>query len=386
MELVVFLVSLFGFLALGIPIAIVLVLCSMVLMYYGGMWDSMFVMIIPQSMLDGANNYPLMAIPFFVFAGEIMTEGGLSKRVVKLAQLIIGRVRGGLGYAAIVSSVIFAGLMGSSVGEAAALGSLLLPMMAQAGYKPGRAGGVIASGAILGPIIPPSTNFILLGATVGLSITKLFMIGLVPGLIIGLCLMVTWFFIVRIDGYKEKIEFKKGEASKIVRDAMPAFMMPVLLLGGIRFGVFTPTEGGAFACVYAIAVCTLYYRELTFKGLLAVSARAARTTSVVMLIVGCSLAQMRFKQIFGSWQIYALSALKLAAVPLLAYAVLRHVLTNEFALCVLTVLLCMPIATNTTILSYQYGADETAASSGVFVSTLLSLLTIPLMMKLLFGT
>ena len=155
MELIVFLVSLFGFLALGIPIAIVLVLCSMVLMYYGGMWDSMFVMTIPQSMLDGANNYPLMAIPFFVFAGEIMTEGGLSKRVVKLAQLIIGRVRGGLGYAAIVSSVIFAGLMGSSVGEAAALGSLLLPMMAQAGYKPGRAGGVIASGAILGPIIPP---------------------------------------------------------------------------------------------------------------------------------------------------------------------------------------------------------------------------------------
>lgn len=110
------------------------------------------------------------------------------------------------------------------------------------------------------------------------------------------------------------------------------------------------------------------------------------TSPVVMLIVGCSLAQMRFKQIFGSWQIYALSALKLAAVPLLAYAVLRHVLTNEFALCVLTVLLCMPIATNTTILSYQYGADETAASSGVFVSTLLSLLTIPLMMKLLFGT
>ena len=110
------------------------------------------------------------------------------------------------------------------------------------------------------------------------------------------------------------------------------------------------------------------------------------TSPVVMLIVGCSLAQMRFKQIFGSWRIYALSALKLAAVPLLAYAVLRHVLTNEFALCVLTVLLCMPIATNTTILSYQYGADETAASSGVFISTLLCMLTIPLMMKLLFGT
>ena len=287
MELVIFLISLFGLLALGIPIAIVLVLCSMALMYYSGMWDTM---IIPQAMLDGANNYPLMAIPFFVFAGEIMTEGGLSKRVVQLAQLLIGRVRGGLGYAAIVASVIFAGLMGSSVGEAAALGGLLLPMMAQVGYNPGRAGGVIASGAILGPIIPPSTNFILLGATVGLSITKLFMIGLVPGLMIGLALMVTWFFIVRIDGYNEKITFTKEEARKIILDATPAFMMPVLLLGGIRFGIFTPTEGGAFACVYAIAVCTLYYRELSFKGLLEVSARAARTTSVVMLIVATATA------------------------------------------------------------------------------------------------
>ncbi len=287
MELVIFLISLFGLLALGIPIAIVLVLCSMTLMYYSGMWDTM---IIPQAMLDGANNYPLMAIPFFVFAGEIMTEGGLSKRVVQLAQLLIGRVRGGLGYAAIVASVIFAGLMGSSVGEAAALGGLLLPMMAQVGYNPGRAGGVIVSGAILGPIIPPSTNFILLGATVGLSITKLFMIGLVPGLIIGLALMITWFFIVRIDGYNEKITFTKEEARKIILDATPAFMMPVLLLGGIRFGIFTPTEGGAFACVYAIAVCTLYYRELSFKGLLEVSARAARTTSVVMLIVATATA------------------------------------------------------------------------------------------------
>ena len=130
MELFLFLGSLFAFLFVGIPISMVLVLCSIVLMWHSGMWDSM---IIPSTMLDGANNYPLMAIPFFVFAGEIMAEGGLSKRVVQLAQLMIGRVRGGLGYAAIISSVIFAGLMGSSVGEAAALGGLLLPMMAELG-------------------------------------------------------------------------------------------------------------------------------------------------------------------------------------------------------------------------------------------------------------
>ena len=288
MELFIFLGSLFFFMLIGVPLAIVLVLCSIVLMWHSGMWDAM---IIPGSMLDGANNYPLMAIPFFVFAGEIMAEGGLSKRVVQLAQLIIGRVRGGLGYAAIIASIIFAGLMGSSVGEAAALGGLLLPMMKQVGYDPGRAGAVIASGAILGPIIPPSTNFILLGATVsGLSITKLFMIGLVPGIMIGLALMVVWFFVVRKDGYNETIRFTKKEAIKILIYSTPAFMMPVLLLGGIRFGVFTPTEGGAFAAIYAILVCVLYYRELSFRDLLRVSARAARTTSVVMLIVATATA------------------------------------------------------------------------------------------------
>ena len=312
MELFIFLGSLFFFMLIGVPLAIVLVLCSIVLMWHSGMWDAM---IIPGSMLDGANNYPLMAIPFFVFAGEIMAEGGLSKRVVQLAQLMIGRVRGGLGYAAIIASIIFAGLMGSSVGEAAALGGLLLPMMKQVGYHPGRAGAVIASGAILGPIIPPSTNFILLGATVsGLSITKLFMIGLVPGIMIGLALMVVWFFVVRKDGYNETIRFTKKEAIKILIDSTPAFMMPVLLLGGIRFGVFTPTEGGAFAAIYAILVCVLYYRELSFRDLLRVSARAARTTSVVMLIVATATAVGTSVQV-ASWPHTAAPA---ALAPMMA--------------------------------------------------------------------
>lgn len=286
-QLVYFFGSLFFFLALGIPISIVLALCAMTLMLASGSWD---VMTIPNIMLDGANNYPLMAIPFFVFAGEIMAVGGLSKRVVQLAQLLIGRVRGGLGYAAIIASIIFAGLMGSSVGEAAALGGLLLPMMKQVGYDPGRAGGIIASGAILGPIIPPSTNFIILGATVSLSVTKLFMIGLFPGLMLGTGLLIVWWFIVRKDGYTETITFTREEAITIIKDSSPAFLLPLLLLGGIRFGVFTPTEGGAFAAVYAIAVCMLYYRELSLRQLLRVSSTAARTTAVVMLIVATASA------------------------------------------------------------------------------------------------
>ncbi len=288
MELLLFLGTLFLFMSLGIPLALVLVICAIVLMGHSGMWDTM---IIPTSMLDGANNYPLMAIPFFVFAGEIMAAGGLSKRVVALAQLMVGRIRGGLGYAAIVASIIFAGLMGSSVGEAAALGGLLLPMMKQVGYDKGRAGAVIASGAILGPIIPPSTNFIILGATVsGLSITKLFMIGLIPGILIGLALMVVWWFIVRKDNYNDTKTFTRKEVVRIILDSTPAFMMPVLLLGGIRFGIFTPTEGGAFAAIYAIVVCMGYYRELSLRELIRVSASAARTTAVVMFIVATASA------------------------------------------------------------------------------------------------
>lgn len=288
MELLIFISSLFFFLFIGVPIWQVLVLCSLVLMLYGGL--GLDVLIIPQAMLDGSDNYALMAIPFFIFAGEIMSAGGLSVRVVRLAQLLVGRIRGGLGYAAIFASILFAGLMGSSVGEAAALGGLLLPMMKKVGYDPGRAGAVISAGAVLGPIIPPSTNFIVLGVTVGLSVTKLFMIGLFPGILLGLALMVLWYVIVRIDGYNDHVSFSKEEAKAIVIDSWPAFMMPVLLLGGIRFGIFTPTEGGAFATIYAIVICMFYYRELSFRELLEVSASSARTTAVVMLVVAAASA------------------------------------------------------------------------------------------------
>ena len=288
MELFIFIGSLFLFLVLGVPIWQVLVLCSAVLMIHSGI--GIDPLIIPQAMLDGSDNYALMAIPFFIFAGEIMSAGGLSVRVVRLAQLLVGRIRGGLGYAAIFASIIFAGLMGSSVGEAAALGGLLLPMMKKVGYNPGRAGAVISAGAVLGPIIPPSTNFIILGVTVGLSVTKLFMIGLVPGILLGLALMVLWYVIVRVDGYDDHITFTREQAKAIVIDSWPAFLMPVLLLGGIRFGVFTPTEGGAFAAIYAIVVCLFYYRELSFRELLEVSANSARTTAVVMLVVAAASA------------------------------------------------------------------------------------------------
>ena len=287
MELVVFFATLFFFLFLGVPIALVLVVCAAALMAYLSMWDPM---ILAQSMLQGTNSFSLMAIPFFIFAGEIMASGGLSRRIIDFSYVLVGRVRGSLGYVAIVSSMLFAGLMGSSVASAAAIGALLIPVMKQAGYEEGRAAGVVAASAIIGPIIPPSGAMILLGSIMGLSVSKLFMIGIVPGILMGVALMSAWFFVVRKDGYTDVKSYTLAESLKIIKESTPAFLMPVLLIGGIRSGVFTPTEAGAFTAVYAILVCKFYYKELNFQTFLDVCSSSAKTTAVVMLIVASATA------------------------------------------------------------------------------------------------
>lgn len=286
MELLIFFVSLFGFLAFGIPIAIVLILCTLVLMLFMGMWDPL---ILGQTMLQGTNNFSLMAIPFFMFAGEIMSRGGLSERIVKFADLIVGRIKGGLGYAAILSCMLFAGLMGSAVASAAAIGSILIPIMKKAGYKEERATGLICASSVMGPIIPPSTSMIVLGATVqGLSIAKLFMIGLVPGIALGLVLMLAWAYVVKKDGYSDIHKYSKDEAVKIIKDSLPALILPIILLGGIRFGIFTPTEGGTFAVVYAMLICFFWYKELNLKIFMEVCVNAIKTTAIVMFIVAAA--------------------------------------------------------------------------------------------------
>jgi len=287
LELIVFVIALFGLLPLGIPIAVILIICSFVLMAFMGMFD---LSVVSQQIVMGTNNFPLMAIPFFMLAGEIMSVGGLSKRIVSFANLAVGRVRGGLGYVAILASMIFAGLSGSAVADAAALGAILIPMMLANGYKPARAVGLICAGAIIAPIIPPSIPMIVLGSSVGLSISRMFMSGIVPGIIIGLALFATWFVIVRIDGYKDVTRFSLKEAKDIIIDSVPALVMPVMIIGGIRFGIFTPTESGAFAAVYALLISLFWYREMTLADLPKAIGTTAVSTAIVMLIVGAATA------------------------------------------------------------------------------------------------
>lgn len=282
MEFFIFLVSLFVLLATGIPIAFAIMICAIIMMGYMGLDDTM---ILAQQMVDGTSNYILTAIPFFILAGEIMHHGGISKRLVKFAELIVGRARGGLGYVTIVASIMFAGLSGVALADVSALGSILIPLMVAAGYRADRSTGLVCASSLMAPIIPPSLPLIVLGVTVELSIGRLFMAGIFPGLFLGMCLMGAWFWVVRKDGYTQAAKIPREEVLPIIFGAIPAMLMPIIIIVGIRFGFFTPTEGGAVAAVYALFVALVIHREMPLKMLGQVLYNAAKGTSTIMFIV-----------------------------------------------------------------------------------------------------
>lgn len=282
-----FLGTLFILLPFNIPICFILLVCAFALLHVVGMGD---VIIIAQSTFSGMNNAALMAIPFFMLSGEIMAVGGLSKRIVDFSDIIVGRFRGGLGYVVILASVIFAGLSGSAVADAAALGGILIPLMVDKGYSPERSTGLVCAGSIIAPIIPPSIPMIVLATAVGLSVSKAFMAGIIPGLILGVALVIMWRIIVVKDNYSETRTYTRAEKAAIIKDSIPALFMPILIVGGIRLGVFTPTEAGAFATVYAAVVCLFVYREMNFKDLIQACINATLSTGVTMFIVGAASA------------------------------------------------------------------------------------------------
>ena len=203
---------------------------------------------------------------------------------------MVGRFRGGLGYAAILASMIFAGLSGSPVADAAALGGIMIPLMVKNGYSKERSTGLLCSGAVIAPIIPPSIPMIVLATGTGLSVGKMFMAGLVPGIILGICLMVCWRIIVVHDKVDDTVRFTKEQIKHILKDSLPALFMPILIIGGIRFGIFTPTEAGAFAVVYALAISLFVYKEMKWKDLADVFLEGAKSTGIVMFIVASASA------------------------------------------------------------------------------------------------
>lgn len=285
MTVVIFLGSLLGSMAIGVPIAFALILCGVALMLHLGMFDAQ---IISQNLVSGADSFQLLAIPFFLVAGEFMNAGGLSRRIVDLAMALVGHFRGGLGYVAILAAIVMASMSGSAVADTAAVGAMLIPMMRKAGYDVNRSSGLIAAGGIIAPIIPPSIPFIIFGVTAGVSVKKLFMAGIVPGLMMAVFLVAAWWLVTRHDPVPVAPRQPLRVIGKRLVDGIWALMIPVLIIVGIKEGIFTPTEAGVVAAVYALFVGMFVYRELKPAQLYPLLLAAGRTTAVVMFLVAAA--------------------------------------------------------------------------------------------------
>src|SRR5712691_13215977 len=328
MTIAVFALSLLGAMALGMPIAFALIICGVALMSTIGMFDSQ---IVAQNIINGADSFPLMAIPFFMLAGELMNKGGLAKRIVNVALAVVGHVKGGLGYVAIIAACLLASLSGSAVAEAGAVTGLLLPMMVKAGHDKARSAGLLAAGGIIAPIIPPSIGFVIFGVAANVSITKLFLAGIVPGLLIGASLWATWWWLSRRERIPVPARKSLAEMLEALRESAWAMGLPFIILVGLRFGVFTPTEAAVVAAVYALFVATVVYREVKPSQIFSVFVGAATTTAIIMFLVAAALV--------SSWLI------TVAQIPRHMIALLEPFIGNQMLLMIAIMVLVMAVGT-----------------------------------------
>lgn len=286
MSAAIFLGTLLCAIALGMPIAFALLFSGIAIMLQLGQFDPQIVV---QNTIGGADNFVLMAVPFFILAGEFMNAGGLSKRIVDMAGAFVGHLRGGLGYVAIIAAVLLASLSGSAVADTAALAAILVPMMRSAGYDVGRACGLMAAGGIIAPVIPPSIGFLLFGVVANVSVTKLFFAGMVPGVMMGLSLVAAWWLVSRRENTQLTPKLPWGARMVLLGKGFWALLLPVIIIGGLKFGIFTPTEAAVVAAMYAMFVGVVVYRELSMKDVYHSLLITARTTAVVLLLAAMAM-------------------------------------------------------------------------------------------------
>ncbi len=286
MSALIFLGVLLGLIALGMPIAFALLFAGVGIMLQLDQFDAQIVV---QNAIGGADNFVLMAVPFFILAGEFMNAGGLSKRIVDMASGFVGHLRGGLGYVAIFAAILLASLSGSAVADTAALAAILVPMMRKAGYDPARSCGLMAAGGIIAPVIPPSIGFLLFGVVANVSITRLFLAGIMPGVMMGVSLMVAWWLVSRKDNVTLAPRVPMKQRMVLLGQGGWALMLPVIIIGGLKFGIFTPTEAAVVAAVYALFVGLVVYRELNLKTIYHCLLVTSRTSAVVLLLAALAM-------------------------------------------------------------------------------------------------
>lgn len=328
MTVFIFLGSLLAAMALGIPIAYSLLLSGVALMVHLDLFDAQ---ILAQNVVNGADSFPLLAVPFFMLAGEIMNVGGLSKRIVHLALTLVGHRRGGLGFVAILAACLLAALSGSAVADTAALAALLLPMMVRAGHDKARAGGLIASAGIIAPVIPPSIGFVIFGVAANVSISKLFLAGIVPGIMLGAGIAIAWWWVAKRENVQPAPKATGAERAKAFKESLWALFLPVIVLVGLKMGVFTPTEAAVVAAVYALFVAMVVYREMNFAQLYQVFVSAAKTTAVIMFLVAAAMV--------SAWLI------TVADLPSKLISLLEPFMGNQTLLLIAIMVLVMAVGT-----------------------------------------
>jgi TRAP-type transport system large permease protein len=284
---IVFVLGMLVLMGIGMNMAFALLLTGAAMAWVMDFFDTQ---LLAQNMVAGVDSFPLLAVPFFILAGELMNSGGISRRIIEMAQTWVGHIRGGLGFVAIGAAVLMASMSGSALADTAALATILLPMMREHGYPMHRSAGLIASGGIIAPIIPPSMPFIIYGVTTNTSISALFLSGIVPGLMMGAALIVTWKIVLKGMDLKDNAPVPMAGRLRATAKAVWALLMPLIIIGGMKSGVFTPTEAAVVAAFYALVVSLFIHREMKFGELHGVLVRAAKTTAVVMFL--CAGAQV----------------------------------------------------------------------------------------------
>ncbi|MDP1998639.1 MAG: TRAP transporter large permease subunit [Rhodoferax sp.] len=284
---IVFVAGMLLLMGIGMNMALALVLTGAGMAWVLGFWDTQ---LLAQNLVAGVDSFPLLAVPFFILAGELMNSGGISQRIITMAQAWVGHIRGGLGFVAIGAAVLMASMSGSALADTAALATILMPMMRKQGYPMHTSAGLIASGGIIAPIIPPSMPFVIYGVTTNTSISALFISGIVPGLIMGAGLIVAWKLVLRDLDLPQGQPLPLRERLGATRKAFWALLMPIIIIGGMKTGIFTPTEAAVVAAFYALVVALFIHREMKLVAVHGVLVRAAKTTAIVMFL--CAGAQV----------------------------------------------------------------------------------------------
>ncbi|MGR3756069.1 MAG: TRAP transporter large permease [Tranquillimonas sp.] len=285
MDIALLFAVLFGLLIFGVPVAIALAGSSALFILANGSPPSM---VVAHRMINGVDSFPLLAVPFFILAGNLMNTAGITERIFSFALSLVGWMRGGLGHVNVGASVIFAGMSGAAVADAGGLGAIEIKAMRDAKYDAGFAVGVTAASSTIGPIIPPSLPMVIYGVVAGASIGQLFAAGFVPGLVMAVALMLMVAFFARRRGFPRDQPFRLSLLGSSFRRAFLSLMTPVIIVGGILSGAFTPTEAAVAACAWALVLGLVVYRSLTWRRFLRVSFDTIETTAVVLLVVAAA--------------------------------------------------------------------------------------------------